>query len=425
MRMQASLEFLIILSVISLLSLSTIVLYKGNLASSNQLLSKILSKNALQGNASLSPSPTTPQVLIYLPQNSTLGKPNRMEIATFGCDNGSLSIAITSQSLYFPQNSMSFAVNGLSIVPLYFTPLLAGFGLINLSYNYGCNGAEQKRTLSLTTYSSDSTSQVSGASLSAYIGSRNETIIYGLVNDGKVESISEFGHCTYAGMFGPTGIGQQCGTANAWSYSVFSSYCYSTSNYYTATTCIVPTSTDYGLSSTDPSKYRLKYSFKLGLYYNSINLSSNLSNNSSSELFLGNNAVGSAEVESSFSPAPMLNSNFLSNNGNETVVNQFEYGQYLQAKNNLYNTLSFYNQSYVSSDIQSSIESAVSAYIKASNNLMNITGSQNSACSYSDSNYTCMASSPFSYQINATVNGITFGDGTVSYLGSTINLISK
>ncbi|MDE1827858.1 MAG: hypothetical protein KGH65_01720 [Candidatus Micrarchaeota archaeon] len=425
MRIQASLEFLVILGAISLLSLTTVTLYKGSVGKSDQLIGGIIPGNSFESGNLLGPSALNPQLLIYLPENSTLNKPNRMEVAAFGCYNGTVSLSARAQSLYFPQNAIIFGVNGISTISLYFTPLSEGFGVVGINYTYACSGSLQNRSSVLTTYVSGSNLPAQNQLPTVSLENRNESVVYALVDNGKIASLNEFSHCTYASMFGPTGIAQQCGTEDAWSYSVFSSYCYSTSNYYTATTCIVPTNTTYGLSSISPSDYRLKYSLRLGINYNSVSLYSNLSDNSTSEVLLANEIVGSAEVESAVSPDPLLTSSFLSIGGKTKVVNQAAYEQYIQAKNNLYSTLSFYNQSYVSTDIQSSIEAAVSAYDKASNNLINSSSLQNSACFPSDSNYLCKASSPFSYQINAILSGINFGNETIPYLGSEISIISK
>lgn len=424
MKLQASLEFLLILAIIGGLSLAMLTSYKSTLSKNQDLLSAISPNNSLQNLTLNSQSPQNFGVAFYLPANSTLDKSNPIQIATFGCNSGTLSVFFNSSSITFAENKIDVQVSGIGLNAAYFTPEVQGYHQIDVNYNYSCGDLHKNAELNLTTYSFPSIVSFVNNSPSAAITDRKEQISYNRINDGPLVGVTEFDHCTYAGIFGPTGISSQCDTSNAWEYSVFSSYCYSTSNYQTRTYCIVPYPTGYLMGHPDPLNYSYNYSFLLDIYSQNLDFKANLSNNHGSKLFLNGHNVGNVTISRVSGTTNIQEINFLIFNGNSKVSNPSAYSQYFQAKNNLYGNLDFYNGTTVSTDIQSSLDSSVLAYSKSLNNLINST-IQNSPCAIQASSYVCNSLSLFSYEIDINAIGTPLLNSTISSEGSVIKIIRK
>ncbi|MGI0141852.1 MAG: hypothetical protein ACREBF_04370 [Candidatus Micrarchaeales archaeon] len=423
MRVQTSLEFILILSIISILCLTMVVSYKNGISATTHSFNGVLAANPLQASNDTFQIRQIPNIFFSIPSNSTTYKPSQLELTAFGCSNGTIDMHFFSPTIDFSQNSSQISVANLSFSEIYFTPLQSGYNRIQVSYNYSCDNNVRNSLINLTTYSSTPIIQYSNSQASAYIWNRSESFLYKILPAVNISGIKEFSHCTYSGPSGPPGENAQCG-ANSWGYSVFSDYCYTESNFYTMTYCMVPVSTGYNLSSINPTNYTLSYSFNLGLYYNNMNLTSGLSNNSIAPLVLSGNDVGSARVISASGIDSVSNPDFIGSEAGNYTANQSAYSQYMQAKNNLYSTLSFYNGSFVSTDTQSSIESAVAAYTSATKNLINSTTTSSNGCTFSNSVYKCKSPYPLSYQIDLTSNGLNIGNQTTSYLGSIFNIRS-
>ncbi|MDE1855733.1 MAG: hypothetical protein KGH49_00655, partial [Candidatus Micrarchaeota archaeon] len=292
MRAQASLEFILVLSAISVLCLAMVAAYNGNASSLKQSFGNALNTSNVEAPAEPGIA-QKPGVFFYVPQNSTTLKANKMQIAAMGCQNGTMTAHFISPEVLFSQNSLKMSESGLNIASLYFTPLSQGYNQVEVLYNSTCGNDTKSYSSNFTTYSAISGGQ--GNPVSADITNRSEYFLYKIFSGGNIFGINEFSHCTVRGMGDPLPISAQCG-ADSWGYSVFSDYCYTESNYYTMTYCIEPVGTNYSTAYINPSNYSLKYSLGLGIYYEGQSLSSNLSGNTASPLLIANRSVGYSKV---------------------------------------------------------------------------------------------------------------------------------
>lgn len=206
----------------------------------------------------------------------------------------------------------------------------------------------------------------------------------------------------------PSGIATQCGTVNAWEYNIFSDYCYTEGGSTTSTYCIVPSQTNYNLTSIDAENPTYTYLFSIQISTPYGNMESNLSSSRlTSNVILNGQVVGTAMVSSvsdTFQP-PLQE--FINGGKGYVAVNSTSYSTYMQALGSLHSTLDYYNGSSVSGDVQSEIQQAVTYYEKEDSEITSATTSNNTGCTFFKRAYRCNSSFPFSYVINVTLSGYT------------------
>jgi hypothetical protein len=423
--MQASLEFLLITSAIAALSLSVISLYGRNVAVQRGLLDA--AANSI--NPSAEPQyqqavADDPQVLIYVPPNSTVGKGSSVQITFYGCAYGTASAALSSQSVSFARNGSSADMSDIAVLAFPFTPITPGPDSINVSYSVLCGNATMRNSRSFLTYATSSADAVA-ALYSVSISNRSERISYTLENQDPVLNLNEWSRCTGSALFNGQSDLAQCGQ-NSWDYMVFSPYCYYTAEVsMTSTYCMAPVGTGYSISGAGADAEYV-YNFTLLLDSPSGTMRSVLDYRSNeSNVTLDGRTVGRARIESVSGDASVPAPTLISNGSAYHPINETEYLQYTQAKNNLYGTLSFYNSSSVTSDVQSEIQQAVQAFISSSSGLINAK-SPSTACNVSGSAYVCNAAYPFTYVISVNMSrGMQTGNQTLYYLGSVIDVSNR
>ncbi|MDE1869901.1 MAG: hypothetical protein KGH71_02855 [Candidatus Micrarchaeota archaeon] len=423
MKLQSSLEFLLVLGIVTGLAVSAVSVYNSTLSQSGHLINSLTLLNFSNQSSLDLKKISRPLFLFYAPSNSTTNMSNILQIASIGCSTGSLDISFSSPGITFSKNSLRMKINGTNFNTTYFTPESNGYHQINIFYNYTCDNQNASDLSQLFTFASQTRREISNPSSYAVISNRSEHVEYQLISAGNIPNLKEFSHCTYSGPFGPAGIGGQCGTTDAWEYSVFSDYCYTQSNYYTLTYCIVPSQSAYSLSSPDPANYSLNYSFSLELNTPNAILTSQVSKNLS-KLMLGGKIVGTANVTSVGGAMPPPSLMILTNASGSSGIDPSIYASYSQARNNLYSELNFYNKSEISTDLQSSIDSSLLAYSKASSTLINGT-KQSLKCNFLGSIYDCTSPSPFYYIIKLNASGTGLENQTLNYEGSTLQFINK
>ncbi len=421
-KTQSSLEFLLILSAISALSLAALSIYGKEVAYGKDAASLIFNGiNSSQINYSTT-YPDNPGVSIYVPINSSAYMKNRMQIIAYGCESGSASAHLSSTSMVFSENAISAKVNGISIIGDYFEPLSVGNGELNVSYAINCTNKNLTGSESFSTYSrANSTSE--SAPLSFYMTDRNESERYPM-ETGALLSASQFNHCTYVNFFGnPYGVGPQCGTPDAWDFRASTQHCYQV-YVYTITYCVVPEDSGYNISSVEIGNATYIYYFTMHINSGYGDLLSSISSSSrNSEVTLNGSNVGNASVSDVFSQMQPLYTEFISKDTSYASINSSAYEMYSEDKNGLYSELGFYNSTQVSYDTVSQEDAAVSAYLASVRSLIGSNGSVGAGCAIYNDTYTCKPNLPFEYVINVTLSkGLGIGNETLSYEGSIVNI---
>lgn len=421
MKIQASLEFILILSALSILSVSVVTLYGKAVFAQNKLLQE--SGNALAFNIPVlhnSTQSTNPSAFLYMPVNSTVGKSSHLQITFFNCSNGTAIVSLNSTSLLFANERMAVDIEGFGMASVPFTPMTSGKDTAIASYSVSCNGYEDTRTYPLSTFALPSQAQQNLTFYSATISSRNESVVYRIDSINPVVNLTQSTFCTqYDFWYHPLPITVQCGTLNAWEYIASKLYYCP----WTTTTCIWQHQTRYNLTSTDQANFTYSYSFYLSVSTPYGTMRSNLSNKEgSTPVILNNVIVGHAEVVSVSSAPTPQDPNLLLNGSSYKAVGGSTYSEYDQARNNLFSTLAFYNRT---ESYSPQIDEALYAYNQSLKGLINGT-SKSTVCSSAGDLLYCKPELPFTYAISILVNG-TFSGGntTVFFSGSEVNVTHK
>ena len=147
--------------------------------------------------------------------------------------------------------------------------------------------------------------------------------------------------------------------------------------------------------------------------------------NSASRLIYNNITSGNTIIKNVTGQQAAINIAILYNQSGYKYLNYTIYNQYLQSKNNLYDVLSYYNTTTVSSDVESAINQTVASYITQEAKLTSASNSTSfHSCSFADAKYLCKTPYPFYYIINVTVApSLAVQNQTLSFQGSLIRLI--
>ena len=431
MKIQTSIEFLLILSAISILSLGLVSAYKSSISSDQYAINSVMqNSNTISAvNSSTSPA-QDPGVFVNVPINSTTGMQNTMQVVLYGCMNGTGSVRLSSNNLVFSQNDMEkIPLVNLVISSIAFDPISTGLNQINVNYSIACGSVEKSGTGTFVTYSTAPSNTLaitnsSSAPLAAYISKRNESIHFPITMQENVENLNVFNHCSYNNFNNVYPLSMQCGTSNAWDYAIASDYCYWEEFTLTATYCVVPQNSKQNLYSVNTSQHSYYYSFLFSLSTKYGSLTSEVKNASQSQLLSRNSSIGKVIVVNVSGTADYQMPEFIGNASSKIAANAELYQQYVQARNNMYSMLDYYNNTEVDPSTASSIQQAVAAYETAESNLAAASGQGPQACSIVAGNYTCKPSYPFSYVIDAKAN-LSLQNQTLYYEGSVINVTGR
>lgn len=418
MRAQTSLEFLLVLSIVSVLGLSAVAFYAKGMSLNSEAVSTIATPPANSTAGNLTPA-ENPQVSVYVPLNSTLFSENEAVVDAYGCSSGEMRIEPHSGTVAFPYANASANVSSIAIINLGFEPTEAGLNVIGINYSISCPGKNISSSGSFNTYATSHGQE--GTQASAYIVRRNESVVYAAATS-QVIALQQFNHCTITDFW--TGrvytVGGQCGTESAWDFMSFDGSCLAPYWSYSRTYCVVPVSAGYNISAPNPYNYTEGYNISLVVSTSAGILRSNLSSGEeSSEVLLGGIAVGNATVVGVESDEPSPEAEITNQSGG-WIANESQYEAYQQAYNNLYSTLGFYNTSGYSSQVGE----AAAAFEDASGRMIgSMTPVPQDSCTLSGGRFFCPAIQPLSYTIDLSLSrNLNVQNTTIDYQGSGINI---
>jgi hypothetical protein len=423
MKIQASLEFLLILSAISLLALSVIIIYGSSIKPISAALSNSISNlNNTQRYVNNSYI-QDPKVIAYIPSNSTVGIYNSIDIAFYGCKSGIANFNINSNSLRIENNKISnMSIDNIGIENMQFITNLAGYNYADLNYSITCGEYSHSGHLNMSTFAENSSQPTGPSKISAYISERNETISYNINPAIPIYYIGERSHCTFNSFSGaPFPVWMQCRTSDSWDYMVFSSSCYTSGQSLTEVYCMYPEPTGYSIEIVNLNNVSFIYSFSLLIGSNLGTISGHM-HNKYGNLTLSGALIGNATVVQVSGTGLTEPVSLINNGKNIGIVNENLYQVYTQYMSTLSGTLSYYNSTEVSSNIQSEINQEINSLNKASSSLVSSEATNVTGCIIYQNTYRCKATIPFSYEINASINNIGIENSTLYTAGSIINL---
>lgn len=426
MRAQTSLEFLLILSIVSVVGLSALVFYGKGMKLNSESLSAFQSQPSTPEPGNIS-TVSDPELLIYIPINSTLLSNNVFQVDGYGCADGRANLSLHSSTVQFSQENISFGINNVTMISGQFEPTSPGLNKVQVDYSVSCGSVNKSSSQTLATYASTATQ--GGSQVFAYISRRNETIDYG-ISESPVLTLEESNLCTITDVW--TGrvytVPGQCGTSNAWDYQIYDPSCLQPYWSYSRTYCVYPVDTEYTVSSIDPYNYTYSYNISARVYTPEGLLTSNLSDTDpSAAVFLDGSVVGNATVVGVSESSYTTETDSISDDSGSWAANNSAYAEYVQDENNLYSTLGFYNSSGVSGPTQSSIQEAISAFNSSSSGLISSrSASGKDDCMVDNDSYLCPALAPFAYTIYINVSeSLGIQNATMYYQDSEINLVEK
>ncbi|MEM3180957.1 MAG: hypothetical protein QXY86_01060 [Candidatus Micrarchaeaceae archaeon] len=420
MRIQTSLEFMILLGVVASVALFAIGTYARTILPQYKQFGTVAYANASNNTLVLSAPQQKPGLAVQFPYYTEIYKTAYVGAVFYNCSNGTVKLSASSTSLFFPVNGTEVSLKGLGTASLPFVPMRTGANSAKLSYLIACRGTTYNGTENLSTYT-NGVGNVSGYSpYFAEITGRKELINYSLSGKSPIIYTTESTKCTKTDWnYNPLPIQYQCGTTSAWEYRVFSIYCYyNVGGTTTTTTCIYPHDTQYNTSGIGNITYSYNFILKISTPIGVIE--SNISSaRAESALKLGNKTVGYANVVSVAYLGQQLSGGFLINGSKISLANESAYAEYVQAEENLYSVLNYYNKTLSYSQ---QIDQAIYEYNTSSENLIN-SKQQNNGCLSNENMVSCTPEQPFSYVINAHILNVAgISNETLQYSGSIINI---
>ncbi len=426
-RIQTSIEFVILLTCVSTLSLSGILLFKSLETQGSSAVSAIANKTLTAQTRSYVPVSTgSPYLNIYFPENSTLGTPNRMQIDAYGCDSGHAQINISSNSLTFSRTKITANLTGISVENVSFEPLQAGPATGSVTYTMNCGSTNDSGSYPLWTYATYRQQSPGQQDDYAVITARNESLLYRLLNLGGIYNFTTFNHCTFVNFWTvPYSADRQCYyDTGASDYLAFDGSCLAPDYPYSRAYCDVPDLLNYNISQLN-SSYSLDYSFKLTLQTALGLASANLTSASqNSTVYSNGQAIGTASVSESYAPSYLPQQIIVQGPGQAySYGNATAYSQYEQAYDSLNDLLQFYNNAEISGDSQASIQVSLYAVSTSSSAfLRSLTGITGSSCEVNGGVYRCPSKVPFTYQINVNLPGLEGQNESLNYAGTLVRI---
>ncbi|MFP3289332.1 MAG: hypothetical protein RXO35_02790 [Candidatus Micrarchaeota archaeon] len=421
MKIQTSLEFILILGAVSLLVLSVVSVYSNKISQAKT----ILGLNLTMPRENASYMQNLFNISAYVPLQTYVGSQYSLDYVIL-CPQGYANISIYAPNILLSKDKINKSIDNIFAGYVYFVPEQSGTENLILSYKALCNGAKYNGTLLLPTYATylsfENRSAVAG---SFSITKRNEFIRYNYSGVENIFAITTWSHCSlWHGIPYSMGIFAQCGTSNAWDYFMFNGYCYTEDKGVDSTTCIYPTQTAYNLSTINSYDHTFLYNFTIEIDYQGLRMSAIFNNTECTKVFQGNAEIGTACISNISGIGPLNYASLISNGTKSGIANQTLYQSYSQARNNLYSTLDFFNGSSITSSEQSQINSAINYYSKIASDLEEYGFENESNCYIGSSYVICKPVYPLAYVINATLNE-SIVNTTLYFQGSILNLRGK
>jgi len=418
LKIQTSLEFILILGAVSLLVLSVVSVYSNKMSQAKA----IIDLNLTMPRENASYAQNIFNISAYAPLYTNVGSQYSLDYVIV-CPEGYANISIYAPNILLSEDKINRGINNIFAGYVYFVPEQSGTEDLRLSYNALCNGAKYNGTILLPTYTTYLSFENSNGSVGSFsITKRNEFIKYNYSGVENVFAITTWSHCSlWHGIPYSMGIVAQCGTSNAWDYFMFNDYCYTEDKGISSTTCIYPSQTAYNLSMINSYGHMFLYNFAMEIDYQGLVMNAIFNNTVCTKVFQGNAEIGTACIVNISGIGPLNYASLISNGTKSGIANQTLYQSYSQARNNLYSTLDFFNGSSITSSEQSQINSAISYYSKVASDLEKYGFENESNCNVGPDYVICKPIYPLAYVINATLNE-SIVNTTLYFQGSVLNL---
>jgi len=412
MKLQTSIEFIILLTAVSTFSLFVLGMYSGSINTENTILLNILNTTNAITSTQTNPTNRTPSLQMYVNMPSILlvNKSSTIAVVLESVGTARINSLIASGTSVsvIPSNYKDNTFSGLALFSFSLIPFKQGPINLTVKANlteYNTTLYRQVNTSSYAMYSIHSANNTN-QQYSAKIDVHKEALIYAFSKPTHLYYVTQGNHCSLIDFFGQQlSIGAQCGNAK-WYFFGFDSVCYYNYMVQTKTYCVYLNNktSEYANMSSKPS-----YMYNITLYISNATLSlhSNLTNSNSNAILFDDSGkiYGIVSVGSEISASGPDYSKSLIGMINATsayTVNKTAYDAYAQRLSDLEYTLGYYN----GSGMGGSIEETIGVFNTSSITFANAIRYSPQGCTleseYGNRYYSCNPFPPFGFQ-NITV----------------------
>ena len=435
MKLQTSLEFMLLLGAVSAFSVGIIALYENFAGLQSASYNALTTAENGTNTTYYAAAPSASEVRVYMlaPRTMQYGSWSQIEIAIISPKNYSAEVRVSSPGAYVSEASLSDnALSGFTTFYTYLKPEYPGVVAIHASYKVSGNGLSHVGAInesSIAVYANSSSGGTSTEAYSAYLKPGYEAALYNETPIGNLTYLTETNHCSYINWMGrQLSIQQQCGSAK-WYFWTFSDPCYYNHGVMTATYCVYENNYPASLYSANPKPhYRYNISLivinataRLKAYLPSHGLSSPLS-------YQNGTQAGSVTVSGIPSSSSQIAGFQVSMQGKNAtgIVNASTYGEYIQSLNSIDGILGYYNGTGISQSEQDTLQQSMSMYNSMSGSLYASKTYVPQGCNYSLSgNYPfmeCGLGSELEFQnISVEISG-SAANQTIDYEVSLIEI---
>lgn len=439
MRLQTSIEFILVLSAIALFSIFVIAQYMhiqttqkaaygilGNQSSyswpgSNVLLSaqNSISVVPIVSNLSYVNRSNSLQVIVTYPKSYNLIK---------------INVSSTPNVTVFPQVLNNLSYSQFQVLTFSFFPNEEG--VLKFQVQAILKSANNATPIIASAYTyaiqQNSTRNSSGNNgFVAFLTNRNESVLYPLSKQNGVTTINSWSHCAYHDFWGnreseplQCGMGTWGFVASDGSCNVF--WAAGRDRYY----CFSQVSSGDKTAKLEPQT-SFTYNAVLNLRNSTLSLMSDLTSASENSILVDNTGKlqGITEVNGVYTaeilPSPYVSYAILNNTQKLSPINYSYYDNYSSARSSLLNTLLVYNGTWVGGDVLNYVQKTVLQTNVYENILLAAPPAETNCAFYPASDpsfYSCKSVLPFSYNITVSIDNLSKLNQTLQYQGSLIEI---
>lgn len=432
-KLQSSIEFLIIMAAVASMAVIGVSYYSRV----HSVIVGAFSKNPNQSSLNESMAAINDTISAYLLAPALqVGNASMATLLVSTSMPSEISANISGANIGISQNNFyGKSYEKQAAFVFYVLPKYAGTSRLSFEITAinGSDKYEYKANATLYAYG-DNQSGFNGSNSNksisyVYLRPENESIAYMAGKQSKLYYITESSHCSDLNFWGQQmPIQSQCPGAS-WYFWAFSSSCYyGNAQVPTKTYCVYKTYSGYNSSalSSAPKYY---YNVTLGISYEGLNLSSELTQNSSvSNITLNASIFGTASPGNSIYAQSMLpSSSYIFSSGNKAYIGSAaNYSAFEYAYSKIKDDLAYYNDS--GNGNTGTIEREIYSYNNSLSKLIGTLASADSgSCKASIGStgisYSCKPDYPLQfYNVSAKIYNYTGKQSEYSYMGSEIRV---
>ncbi len=431
MRLQTTIEFVLVLAAVSAFALSALGAYgrvHGLQMSAYADLGGSGAAPAAFANAPYSDNSYL--ILAELPSVLYTNSASEMQVVLslpVGAEIASLRLNASGASLYAGTYN-AIASQGVNV---FYADIIANTpGPVEARASARVLFGGTARTISAVarSYAVPAAQPSQSKEMSVSISRRYEAVAYGVAAGSNIFTLRQTSRCSLVNFDGGyLPLQAQCPGAQ-WDFWIFSDVCYYDYGVLTRTYCIYKSNTSSRYAAALPAHAYL-YNITLALLYGGAQLVANLTQESgAARLAYANGSVaGHANITnvSGASSVPYGALGVLSDEAGARIVNATRYSVYQDALDSALGTLGYYNGTGIGPAAMSSIEQSIGSYNDAARAFAASAAANQTACALRGSGgsyaLACAPAAPLYYYIVANVPGVA-ADQSIVYEGSTVEV---